>query len=124
VTRLRQQLGKSGEDIALDFLQQKGMRLCARNYRVRSGEIDLIMWDGEILVFVEVRTKSASFFGKPSETVLFDKRRKITGTARHFLAQHRIGDEVRCRFDMVGIVAKPGVAVEIEHVVNAFFVGE
>lgn len=124
MTRTRQELGKTGEDIALEFLEKHGMRLEQRNFRIRTGEIDLVMWQGEVLVFVEVRTRSDKFFGAPVETVVWKKRRKIIDTARYFLKQKKISPEVRCRFDLVGIVLCPGCEVEIDYVPNAFLVGD
>ncbi len=100
------------------------MQLYCRNFRVRSGEIDLIMWDKEELVFVEVRTKTDNHFGTPVETINNMKRRKITQTARHFLKQKKISPDVRCRFDLVGVLVKKDGKHEIEHIANAFWVGE
>ncbi|MEW6710955.1 MAG: YraN family protein [Candidatus Riflebacteria bacterium] len=124
MTRERQDLGISGEELALRFLLDRGLRLEQKNYRVRSGEIDLVMWDGDVLVFVEVRTRSDSFFGQPAETVRRPKQRKIVGVARHFLHSRKISEETRCRFDMVGIVIKQGRDPEIDYIENAFFVSD
>lgn len=124
MTRARQQLGKAGEEIALRYLQNLGMTLLQKNYRVRTGEIDLVMWDKDVLVFVEVRTKNNDRCGTPVETVIHAKRRKIVNTARHFLKENRIDDEIRCRFDLVGIVMRKDLQPEVEYLENAFFVGE
>ncbi|MFZ5952371.1 MAG: YraN family protein [Candidatus Rifleibacteriota bacterium] len=124
MTRERKELGLSGEELALRFLLGRGLRLEQKNYRIRSGEIDLVMWDGDVLVFVEVRTRSDSFFGQPVETVRRTKQQKIIGVARHFLHSRKISQEIRCRFDMVGIVIKQGREPEIDYIENAFFVGD
>ena len=73
----RKQLGNRGEDFALAHLEAKGMCLIDRNYRWRGGEIDLIMRDGAVLVFVEVRSKSGAAHGTPLETIDYRKRRQI-----------------------------------------------
>ncbi len=124
MTRQRQQLGRQGEEIACAFLLEKGLRLECRNYRVRSGEIDLVMWHGDILVFVEVRTRSDNFFGEPVESVQSGKRRKIINVARHFLREKKIDAEVRCRFDLVGVLLRKDQPAEIEYLPNAFMVGD
>lgn len=124
MTQERLNLGRAGEQLALDHLLRKGLRLEQKNYRVRSGEIDLVMWHGEILVFVEVRTRSDNHFGEAVESVLRRKRRKIVTVARHFLKEKGIGEEVRCRFDLVGILLRPEHEPVIEHIANAFLVGD
>ena len=120
----RQKLGKFGEKTALDYLQNLGMKLLDKNYRFRGGEIDLIMWDKKVLVFVEVRTRSNDVFGLPVETINRTKRGKIVKTARHFLAKRKISPEIRCRFDIVGILNLPDQPPKINHIPNAFFVNE
>ncbi len=124
MTRQRQQLGRQGEDIACEFLLEKGLRLECRNYRIRSGEIDLIMWHADVLVFVEVRTRSDNFFGEPVESVLRAKRRKIISVARYFLKERAIDADVRCRFDLVGVLLRHDRPAQIEYLPNAFMVGD
>lgn len=124
MTDSRQNLGRCGEELALIYLLQAGYRLECRNFRVKTGEIDLVMSDGTILVFVEVRSKSALNHGTPLETVNYAKRRQIEKTARQYLARKKISDDVRCRFDVIGISFRAGQAPEINHVVNAFLAGE
>jgi len=94
-------LGRRAEDHALRHLEQHGLRLLERNYRCRGGEIDLILRDGEHLVFVEVRFRSNPAFGGPLATVDRRKQRRIVLAARHYLA--RRGDRDACRFDVVGL---------------------
>lgn len=124
MTGCKQALGRQGEDLALDYLEGLGYRIVCRNFRLRSGEIDLIMYEGAVLVFIEVRSKKALDHGSPLETVNYAKRRQIEKTARQFLARQKISDDVRCRFDVIGISFRNGAAPEINHVSNAFLVGE
>ncbi|GAB4270494.1 MAG: YraN family protein [Candidatus Rifleibacteriota bacterium] len=124
MTNARQKLGRLGEEAALAFLESRGMRLFKRNYRIRSGEIDLIMWENDTLVFVEVRTKSHETFGTPAETIVRQKRRKIENTARQFLKSFRISDEIRCRFDVVGVVFEENNECRVNYIENAFLAGE
>ena len=96
-----QAAGDRGEDRAARFLESQGLRIVARNYRTRMGEIDLVALEGAVLVFVEVRMRSAARFGGGSESVDFSKRRRIAAAARHYLM--RLGREPPCRFDVVSL---------------------
>ncbi len=109
--------GDRGERAAARFLRRKGLRVITRGYRTRHGEIDLIARDGDVLVFVEVKSRRQ---GVPAEAVTPEKQRRITLAALHFLRKHNLL-EVRSRFDIVAVVwpddrGEP----EIEHIPNAF----
>jgi putative endonuclease len=91
--------GDAAEDLALDFLQGRGLTLVERNYRCKFGEIDLVLRDGLTLVFVEVRMRSPSGFVTAVESVTGDKQRKLIKTAEYFLTRH--GGNPACRFDVV-----------------------
>ena len=93
--------GASAEDFACAYLERNGLRLLARNFRCRRGEIDLIMQDSEYLVFVEVRYRKHDAFGSAAETVSYAKRTRIITTASYFLQRQR--SETPCRFDVVAI---------------------
>jgi len=110
-------LGDRGEHAAAQFLRRKGLRVITRGYRTRHGEIDLIAREGEILVFVEVKSRRR---GVPAEAVTPEKQRRITLAALHFLRKHQLLD-IRSRFDIVAIVwpDKRG-RPQIEHIPNAF----
>lgn len=90
--------GREAETQAAAYLLVRGLRLVSRNFRVRGGEIDLIMRDGETVVFVEVRQRSRSDFGGAGASITASKQRRIVLAARHWLA--RRGD-CACRFDCV-----------------------
>lgn len=91
--------GGAAEEAAARFLAGKGLRVVARNYRTRFGEIDLVAREGETLVFVEVRLRSSARFGGAAASVDLRKRMRIESAARHFLA--RLQREPACRFDVV-----------------------
>ena len=97
------------------------MRILLRGYLTARGEIDLIARDGDVLVFVEVKTRRR---GNPAEAVTIEKRRRITRATLHFLKRHGLLDApkpVRWRFDIVAIVWPEGRGrPEIEHRPNAF----
>jgi putative endonuclease len=111
-------LGKEGERIAERYLQNKGYKLVERNYRCRAGELDLIVLDRRVVVFVEVKTRTGRGFGSPLEAVEFRKQRKIIQAAQFFLAEKRL-QQRDARFDVVG-VSWAGREPIVEHVENAF----
>ena len=102
MTRRRQRVGKSGEEAARRYLQQKGYRLLDLNFRSPYGEIDIIAFHGSALVFTEVRTRTGSSFGTPAESITAEKLKRLKKTAIFYM-QSRYGDEVACRFDLVAV---------------------
>jgi len=103
------QAGLSGETLAYWYLRREGYIVVARNYRVAHphGEIDLIGWDGEVLAFVEVKTRTTASGGPPERSVDADKQQALRRMARDYLARRRLG-EVSCRFDVLALEASPG----------------
>jgi putative endonuclease len=98
------------ETFALEHLERRGLRRVARNYRCRAGEIDLVMRDGDTLVFVEVRYRRRPHFGGAVESVDTRKQRRLIRAAAHYLASHRCGEPPPCRFDVVAVDGEPGAA--------------
>lgn len=96
-----QAIGRDAESRAQTALTRHGLRPVARNYRCRGGEIDLIMRDGEIVVFVEVRYRSRDDFGGAIASVDQRKQQRLILAARHYLATS--GWTGPCRFDVVGL---------------------
>ncbi len=111
------ELGREGERLAALFLEKQGMVIIARNFRTRSGEIDLIARDKKDLVFVEVKTRSGTEFGSALEAVGPRKCRQIVRVAQAYLLQND-GFEQPARFDVIGILI--GDSVHIDHIKNAF----
>ncbi len=99
----RRALGERGEALAYRYLVKHGLRLVARNFRCRGGEIDLIMMDRQCLTFIEVRLRRSGRFTTPAETVDYRKQRKIIRTAALFLARERRLAHLRMRFDVIAI---------------------
>lgn len=112
----RRTVGSVWEERAAAFLQQKGMEIVARNFRTRSGEIDLIAKDGRYLVFVEVKYRADAQKGTALEAVDARKQQTIVRTARFFLARYGYREDTPCRFDVVGITGE-----ELVHIENAFW---
>ena len=111
-------LGQEGERLAERYLQKKGYTLVERNYRCPAGELDLIVLDQRVVVFVEVKTRTGHGFGSPLEAVEFRKQRKMIQAAQFFLAEKRL-QQRDARFDVVG-VSWPGREPVVEHIENAF----
>lgn len=117
---LNRLLGNRGERAAARFLKQRGYRILARQARNNAGEIDLIALDGETIVFVEVKTRSAGGeLGHPAEAVTRHKQRQLTRTALTWLKTRNLLER-RCRFDVLAITWKSGADPEIEHLIHAF----
>jgi putative endonuclease len=103
----RRARGDAVEDNALDYLQRQGLRLVARNARARGGELDLVMFEGEALVFVEVRYRAGGGFGGGAASVDHGKRRKLVRAAQAFLLRHPQHAEAPCRFDVIDASGDP-----------------
>lgn len=111
--------GQAAEEIAATYLLRRGLKVVARNYRVRGGEIDLVCADGRTLVFVEVRLRGNSHFGGAAASITQRKQQRIILAARYWLSQQ--GDAVAnrdCRFDCI-VMDAPDEA-HIEWIKNAF----
>ncbi|HHV36046.1 MAG TPA: YraN family protein [Syntrophomonadaceae bacterium] len=112
-------LGILGEEMALSFLSGLGYHLLERNYRCRLGEIDLVMLDGECLVFIEVKARRSTLYGAPQEAVGAVKQARIRRLAEHYLLCKCDGD-YHLRFDVVAVSFKKSGNHIIDHFKNAF----
>lgn len=112
-------LGKTGEELAVQYLQQHGLSILARNYRQKSGEIDIIAEDRDCLVFVEVKTRKSLLFGHPYEAVTSRKQAQLTRVALDYMTRHDLRDH-KARFDVVSIVLPDHGTPNIEHLANCF----
>ena len=112
------QLGELGEDAACRELRRRGYVILARRYRTRHGELDIVAREGDVLVFVEVKTRSSHAFGGPLDAVTGQKQRKLGRMALEYIVRSRLSG-VACRFDVVGVLRQGG-ETRIEVVANAF----
>ncbi len=110
--------GAAAEAQGQAFLERAGLRLVERNYRCRQGEIDLVMQQGDTLVFVEVRYRRRNDFGTAAESVGSAKQRRLVKAADHFLQSRWNGPAPRCRFDVLAISGKD--TQNIEWIADAF----
>lgn len=109
-------VGRRAEEAAALFLQERGLRPFRRNYRCRGGEIDLIMRDGAVLVFVEVRYRRDRRFGGAATSIDGRKQARLIHAARYFLLQY--GGDPPCRFDVVAVESTGG-RLQFEWLKNA-----
>jgi putative endonuclease len=107
--------GEAAEAMACRYLEQQGLRLIRHNYRCRAGEVDLIMQDGEQLVFVEVRSRRNSRYGTPAESITKTKQKRLYKAAAHYLLSSR--SNAPCRFDVIAIVQQDN---RLEWIKDAF----
>ena len=118
------EIGRAAESRALRHLEASGLVLLTRNYRCRAGEIDLVMLDPEaqVLVLVEVRSRSRSDYGRAAATIGFEKQRRCSLAARHLLLTRHELRRLRARFDVVAIdpSPEPGGDSVVTWIRNAF----
>jgi putative endonuclease len=119
--RAKDRLGRDGEEAAAAHLTAAGCTVLARNWRCRDGELDLVVRDGDQVVFVEVKSRSGLAFGRPVEAVTLDKARRIRRLAAQWLAEHRpAGWWGDVRFDVVSVLSPGTDETAIEHLRGAF----
>lgn len=102
--------GIRAEQLAAQFLQQHGLKLLQHNYRCRFGEIDLILQDGETLVFAEVRLRSRNDFGGAAASINNTKQKKLVRAAQYYLSS--LANVPACRFDAVLLRSQDGSGIE------------
>ncbi len=114
-------LGRYGEQLAADHLTAVGMTVLARNWRCERGELDLVLRDTDgTVVFCEVKTRSGTGFGEPSEAVGRRKAARLRALACRWLAEHRPHGTADIRFDVVSVVRRRGEAPRLTHLYGAF----
>ena len=110
--------GRDGETAAAFLLEEKGMKILERNFRSRSGEIDIIAMDKDIIIFIEVKTWSAYGIDALEYSINDKKRQKIIETSKYFLSLHREYKYMAIRFDII-FISPAGIT----HLASAFTEG-
>src|SRR5215471_14932218 len=108
---------RSAEIRAAAFLRERGYRIVASGFRVREGEVDLIAWDGTVLVFIEVKSRQSS--DPPEDAVGFRKRQRVLKAANAYISRHRLS-EAAYRFDIVSVNEIPGRDPDYQLLRDAF----
>lgn len=107
--------GTKGEFNATEYLKKKKYKILDQNHRNKLGEIDIVAMQKEMIVFVEVKSRSTLSFGRPSEAVDERKQNKLRAVANLYLLQHKMMD-IPCRFDVIEVIGQD----KINHIENAF----
>ncbi len=116
---LAYELGRSGEDVATKYLKKKKYKIIDKGFRFLRGEIDIIAYDGETLVFVEVKTRKSIKFSQPEESVTPAKRKQLRRVAQGYLLRNHIQD-VECRFDVLSLTFDELEGYTVKHITDAF----
>ncbi|MFM8734771.1 MAG: YraN family protein [Pirellulales bacterium] len=119
MTPSRDELGRRGEDEAAAYLRRLGYRIVGRRERILRGDIDIVALDDRTVVFVEVRTRSATTHGHPAETVGRAKQLRIATLANAYIRRHRLQD-TSVRIDVVAVTFDAEGRAVVEHYQNAF----
>ena len=115
VKSVRQQLGEWAEQTALHWLEQQGYIFISKNYHTRFGEIDLIVKQGNALIFVEVKARAKTEYGNAVEVITLAKQRKILKTALTFLQEHADFQDFYYRFDAICFDFHEEIAKNVQH---------
>lgn len=113
-------LGKKGEDMVAAFLQKKGYFVIKRNYISRFGEIDIIAQKGNLLLFIEVKTRQKGAFLSPRESVDYYKINRITLTAKDYLSKSPASYDLQPRFDVAEVTVDDDGKFSLNYIKNAF----
>ncbi len=111
----KRQIGTSYEIKAEEYLLRNGYRILERNFRNRSGEIDIIAKDGEYFCFVEVKYRTTNLYGSPLEAVNYRKQNQIRKVAQYYLMKNKLTECTPCRFDVIAFEGE-----QMTHIKNAF----
>ena len=108
------ELGKWGEDLAADYLQRKGYTIIERDWKSSRRDLDIVAKNGDVIVFVEVKTRRNSLYGQPEEAVDYRKLQSLQQAINHYIKFRHIRQEVR--FDIISIVGTIGAEPDIQHI--------
>ena len=116
----RQKKGKEGEEIATAFLESKGYTILDRNYSFERAEVDIVAYDNQKIVFVEVKTRSGSSYGRPEDSISTQKKKSIFKASEAWLYERKM-DSAPVRFDVISILKESRKAPDITHYEGAFW---
>ena len=116
---IHNQLGKKGEEIAVQFLLSKGYKILQTNWCYGKAEVDIVAYLKPYLIFVEVKARSSVKFGQPEEFVSNAKQRRLQWAAEGYIYQYKYTGEVR--FDIVSVLFDAAGAYTLRHIEDAFW---
>ena len=115
------EIGKKGEVLAAEFLQELGFIILERNWRYKKAEVDIIAKDGKVLVFTEVKSRSSTHFGRPEDFVDDKKKKMMTAAISYYMEAHQHNWEIR--FDIISVIFDSEKQYRLQHFKDAFFPG-
>jgi putative endonuclease len=110
------ELGEKGEELAVNYLLEKGYKIIHRNYRYLKAEVDIIANKEDVIIAIEVKTRTSSYFGNPQDFINKKKIQLLTSAMDYYMQKNNLDYEVR--FDIISIVGS--TSFEIEHLEDAF----
>ena len=113
------QIGDEGEDIAAAYLESKGWLILDRNYFFEKAEVDIVAYDHTQIIFIEVKSRSGTYFGRPEEYVTSKKEKLVKKAAEAWIYERKM-DTALVRFDVISIVKEKNSAPDITHFEDAF----
>lgn len=117
----QQEVGNQGEKLAAEYLEHKGYSILALNWRFKRAEVDIVAQTGDIIVFVEVKTRTYNLYGPPDLAVNHKKEALLTSAAHAWIEEHEYDGEIR--FDVISILLDKFKMPKIDHLEDAFFWG-
>ena len=114
-------IGNRFEDVAAELIIRQGLRIVARNFSAKTGEIDIIALENNVLVFVEVRARSNPYFLSAAASVDPRKQRRIIRTAQLYLQRNRQWSDLPCRFDVIAFEPRQSTLEETGHCIRSAF---
>ena len=111
--------GKRGEELACEFLKDKGFKIIERNWTFRKYEIDIIFQKKDLLIIGEVKTRSGNYFGEPELWVTKIKQKQLIKGAEQYILQHNLNYEIR--FDIISVIFSVKGDFKIHHIESAFY---
>lgn len=118
---IQQVNGQWGEELAVGYLIKEGFEIIARNWKYKRAEVDIIAKEKDVLVFIEVKTRASTGFGRPEEMVGPRKKQLLIDSAMAYMRS--VGYDWEIRFDILAILGEPGRELEIRLFRDAFFPG-
>lgn len=112
------ELGRRGENLAVEYLQSKQFKILERNYQWKKSEVDIVCLKNNELVIVEVKTRHTGIFGEPYKAVTRSKQRQIIMVANKYVVEHDLDYDVR--FDVISIICNQH-RTHVEHIESAFY---
>ena len=120
MTQQRINIGKQGEILAQTYLRKQDYILLQKNFRCKLGEIDIIAKDKEVVVFIEVRTKTSTTYGPAYNSVTYSKQKQVKRVALFYISKYNLVN-TQFRFDVIGITLNLQTGQhQIDHIQNAF----